>query len=128
MTIDEQSRHQLYVKLEEVLGSEEASILMEHLPPVGWADVATKRDLDQLAADFNRGHDRLAGEIDHLRESFGRELDELERRNQIEHKRLEHALLAAFRGELIVQTRTMMFALASAVLTMGGLVFAARLV
>ena len=22
--------------------------MMEHLPPVGWADVATKRDLDQL--------------------------------------------------------------------------------
>jgi hypothetical protein len=23
--------------------------LIEHLPPVGWADVATKRDIDQLA-------------------------------------------------------------------------------
>ena len=34
--------------LEEVLGREEASTLMEHLPPVGWADVATKRDIDHL--------------------------------------------------------------------------------
>ena len=25
---------------------------MEMLPPVGWADVATKRDLDQLADRF----------------------------------------------------------------------------
>ena len=48
MAIDEQGRHRLYDRLEEVLGAEEATILMEHLPPVGWADVATKRDLDAL--------------------------------------------------------------------------------
>ncbi|MEA2931889.1 MAG: hypothetical protein QOI56_674 [Actinomycetota bacterium] len=46
MAIDERTRHQLFLRLEEVLGDEEASTLMEHLPPVGWADVATKRDLD----------------------------------------------------------------------------------
>ncbi len=48
MAIDERSRHRMYLKLEEVLGSEEAATLMEHLPPVGWADVATKRDLELL--------------------------------------------------------------------------------
>ncbi len=48
MTISEQSRHELYRRLEETLGPEAAGTLMEHLPPVGWADVATKRDLDAL--------------------------------------------------------------------------------
>ena len=47
MAVDERSRHQLHSKLEQVLGPEEASTLMSHLPPVGWSDVATKRDLDQ---------------------------------------------------------------------------------
>ena len=49
MAIDERARHELYLRLEEHLGAEAATTLMEHLPPVGWADVATKRDLDQLA-------------------------------------------------------------------------------
>lgn len=61
MAITEESRHHLYVKLESVLGAEEATTLMEHLPPVGWADVATKRDLEtfgellrhELRADLN---------------------------------------------------------------------------
>lgn len=52
MAIDERSRHQLYLRLEQVLGSEEAETLMSHLPPVGWADVATKRDLELLEARF----------------------------------------------------------------------------
>ena len=38
MAIDERSRHELFVRLEEVLGEEHATVLMEHLPPVGWAD------------------------------------------------------------------------------------------
>ena len=58
MAIDERARHELYLRLEEQLGTEAATTLMEHLPPVGWADVATKRDLDQLGdrlrAEFHR--------------------------------------------------------------------------
>jgi hypothetical protein len=56
MAIDERARHQLYLRLEEHLGAEAATTLMEHLPPTGWAEVATKRDLDQLA-------DRLRAEL-----------------------------------------------------------------
>jgi hypothetical protein len=48
MEITEETRHRLYQRLEEVLEPEEATTLMAHLPPVGWADVATKHDLRAL--------------------------------------------------------------------------------
>ncbi len=48
MAITEENRHGLYGALEEVMGQAHATTLMEHLPPVGWADVATKRDLEAL--------------------------------------------------------------------------------
>jgi hypothetical protein len=53
MAITEPSRHKLYQRLEKVLGAEEADTLMEHLPPVGWANVATKDDLARLEAVMN---------------------------------------------------------------------------
>ncbi|HYZ92245.1 MAG TPA: hypothetical protein VFA34_07615 [Actinomycetota bacterium] len=46
--MDERSRHELHSKLETVLGGSEAATLMSYLPPVGWADVATKRDLESV--------------------------------------------------------------------------------
>ena len=39
MTITDESRFHLHQRLAEVLGQEEASTLMEHLPPLGWAGV-----------------------------------------------------------------------------------------
>ena len=67
MAIDERARHELYLRLEEQLGPEAATTLMEHLPPTGWADVATKRDLDQLRTlttlDIERMGDQLRAEF-----------------------------------------------------------------
>ena len=48
MALDERARHELFLRHEEALGPESAETLMEMLPPVGWADVATKRDLEAL--------------------------------------------------------------------------------
>ena len=58
MTINEETRHRLYLRLEEVLGPDEATVLMEHLPPAGWADVATRRDLDATASKIETSLER----------------------------------------------------------------------
>jgi hypothetical protein len=63
--IDERTRHALYLRLEAVLGPAEAETLMEHLPPVGWADVATTRDVDSLRAATGRDVEILRAEMEH---------------------------------------------------------------
>jgi hypothetical protein len=70
MTIDERQRHQLHEAARRALGDGAAVTLMEMLPPVGWADVATKRDLDHLRevmeARFAGLDDKFSGKIAQL--------------------------------------------------------------
>ncbi|MGI9578686.1 MAG: hypothetical protein ACR2OH_10835 [Microthrixaceae bacterium] len=82
MPITEAERHDMHRTLEEVLGPDQANTLMEHLPPVGWADVATKRDLDQL-------REALRGEMAHLG-------DRIENRLLRDQRMYVFALLSAF--------------------------------
>ena len=74
MTITERTRHELHHKLRELLGEEEADTLMEHLPPVGWADVTTKDDLRHTEALFRRDLDRLGTELRGEMTQLGTEL------------------------------------------------------
>ena len=66
MAMTEEQRHELYTKLEEVIGMGAATTLMEGMPPVGWADVATKRDLEhlevRLKAEFTASLERALRE------------------------------------------------------------------
>jgi hypothetical protein len=66
MAINEESRFALHSRLEEVLGHDEAVTLMEYLPPVGWADVATKRDLDHLEVATKGDLARLELDLERL--------------------------------------------------------------
>lgn len=64
MALSEEARHALHNKLDVVLGPAEATTLMEHLPPVGWADVATKHDLDAHQIATKRDLDALSERMD----------------------------------------------------------------
>lgn len=114
MTISEQSRHQLHRRLEEILGVDDAATLMEHLPPVGWADVATKRDLDHCGAQ--------------LRADVRADLFELrtELKEEIAGMRVDlHQELGGLRGEMGRQQTTLLLGLAGLQVSGAALVVAA---
>ena len=48
LAFTEQNKRRLHARLCEVIGTEEADILREQLPPITWTEFATKRDLDEL--------------------------------------------------------------------------------
>lgn len=94
MAITEETRHHLYRRLEEVLGSEEASTLMEHLPPVGWADVATRRDLDHAETALRSDMEKMKTGIRSDMEKMGLSLEaRLERELRVMTWRLVGALI-----------------------------------
>lgn len=85
MAVTEQARHDFFNQVREVMGPESAATLMELLPPVGWADVATKHDVAELEKRLGL---RFAA-IDHR-------FEELEQRLDLRFDKLA----ATFRGEL----------------------------
>jgi hypothetical protein len=64
MDIDERARHELYLALEQAVGTEQADTVMGLLPPVGWADVATKHDLAALEERMNLRFDAFEHRFD----------------------------------------------------------------
>ncbi len=46
MSISEAERFDMQVGLRSHLGDDVANILMEHLPPSGWSDIARTRDIE----------------------------------------------------------------------------------
>ena len=97
MAISEESRHHLYQRLEEVLGPDEATTLMQHLPPVGWADVATRRDVDDLhrrfddrLSDIDRRFDDRFSDIDRRLGAVERRFDSVEKRFDGVERRFDH--------------------------------------
>jgi len=54
MTISEAQRFDMQAALQSHLGDDVANILMEHLPPSGWSDVARKQDIVDIHKELTR--------------------------------------------------------------------------
>jgi hypothetical protein len=63
VSVSEFQRHQIFQWLEAAMGSEKAAIMMDLLPPVGWGDVATRTDLDNLRLEIHAATDRLESSL-----------------------------------------------------------------
>jgi hypothetical protein len=73
MEIDGRRRHQLGTDARRAMGEGSGTTLMELLPPVGWADVATKHDLAAL-------EQRLDLRFAIIEQRFDAKLDSVEQR------------------------------------------------
>jgi len=99
MTVDERARHELHERLADALGPEPAGTLISYLPPVGWADVATKSDLAALRVDLAALEDRVEATL--------------------------HRELAGLQRELTTMQRTILFGMFTLVLTVAVMAFGA---
>lgn len=113
MAVDERARHEPHRKLEEVLGPDQAATLMAHLPPVGWADVATKHDQILLKGDLAQLEGRMLIRFDAQDARFDSKLDQLRAEMYKGFARHSRVTIAAVLGS---------------VTTVASLIFAARLV
>jgi hypothetical protein len=115
-SVTEFERHQLFSWFEEHMGRERAATMMNLVPPAGWGDVATRRDLhlievriDALEARFDAKIDVLDAKIDTLEARLDAKLE---------------ARLGEFRSEMMRTLGTWLFASQAAVIAAISLVIA----
>jgi hypothetical protein len=63
MTTTEAERFQMHESLIHTHGKEVADIIMEHLPPTGWGDVARRSDVADLRSSFAKDMEILRMEM-----------------------------------------------------------------
>ena len=93
MSITDRQRLKLLRTLETVIGPEDASTLMDHLPPVTWANVAT---IDHVSVVGDQTTKALRGEMQVLSTQLRSEMHTL----STELRSEMHTLSTELRGEM----------------------------
>ena len=130
MSITDRQRLKLLRTLESVIGPEDAGTLMDHLPPVTWANVAT---VDHVSSVGHQTATALRGEMQVLSTQLRTEMNELgsqlrgemnqlgiELRSEVDQhgSRLEAAIERGFRRQILAlgTLGTAWFAIATTIL------------
>jgi len=102
MSITDRQRLKLLRTLETVIGPEDAGTLMDHLPPVTWANVAT---VDHVSSVGHQTATVLRGEMQVLSTQLRSEMNQLgiELRSEVDQhgSRLEAAIEQGFRHQIL---------------------------
>jgi hypothetical protein len=72
MTITEADRIDMLAELRRCHGDRLGDIIVQHLPPTGWGDVARISDINRLEMDINRLEHRIDTEIGRLENRIDR--------------------------------------------------------
>jgi hypothetical protein len=96
MSVTESERHQLFTWFEEHMGHERAATMMNLVPPVGWADVGTRHDLDELDSRITLRIDSLEEKLDYKFEALGHRFEALEHGFDAKLNSLRYDLLRTF--------------------------------
>ena len=119
MSITDRQRLKLLRALETVIGPEDAGTLMDHLPPVTWANVAT---VDHVSSVGHQTATALRGEMQVLSTQLRSEMNQLgiELRSEVDQhgSRLEAAIEQGFRHQILAlgTLGTAWFAIATTIL------------
>jgi len=79
MALDEADRFRITTKLADTLGQDDASALMETIPPFDWHQIVTKTDLTNAVKDLATKSD-MALEFSTLREEMGIKFSQVDAR------------------------------------------------
>ena len=129
MTIDERARHELFLAAERSLGRPQTETLMALLPPVGWAEVATKHDLAALEDRMSLRFDMVDQKFDMVDERFASLGAHLGTRFEMVDQKFDtHTayLLGELDRRFNAQTRTLFLSLAGLMISLATLVIAVR--
>ena len=72
MTITEADRIDMLAELRRCHGDRLGDIIVQHLPPTGWGDVARISDINRLEMDINRLEHRIDTEIGRMENRIDR--------------------------------------------------------
>lgn len=104
MTSTDNDRRILHAAVEQMCGPRPAEILMEHLPPAGWRDLATRNDVESasllLRTDMEIEFEKVRAEFADVRAEMRTEFSNIRTEMRTEFSNIR-AEMAAVRAELI---------------------------